>query len=120
MLQTITFDFWGTLYQHAAVREERLLLLEQVLARHDQARPRTDIKTAYGHILSLWERIWREEHRSFAMEHGLDEIFTFLQVDLPQDVIAGLCKPMEEIYLQSDKPQPVHGVSEVLPRLAQR
>jgi putative hydrolase of the HAD superfamily len=32
----------------------------------------------------------------------------------------GLRAPMEEIYLDGDRPRPVPGVSEVLPRLAQR
>ncbi|MBL7064452.1 MAG: hypothetical protein ISS49_09660 [Anaerolineae bacterium] len=39
MLQAITFDFWGTLYQNAYARDERLHLLEDILVRHSQPRP---------------------------------------------------------------------------------
>jgi putative hydrolase of the HAD superfamily len=120
MLQTITFDFWGTLYQNAFAREERLHLLEQFLARHDQPRSRTDLEAAHHHVRVVWERIWQEEHRSLAFEDWADEVFAFLEVDLPADAISGLRQPMEEIYLNGDRPRPVPGVSEVLPRLAQR
>jgi len=49
MLQAVTFDFWGTLYQNAYARDERLHLLEDVLARHSQPRPWTAIEAAYRH-----------------------------------------------------------------------
>ena len=120
MLTTITFDFWGTLYQNAFFQEERLQVLEEVLARHDQSRPRADLESAYHHAWTVWARIWKEEHRSLDYEHWIDAVLTFIKVDLPDDAIAGLREPMEDIYANSDEPLPVPGVSEVLPRLAQR
>jgi putative hydrolase of the HAD superfamily len=120
MLQAITFDFWGTLYQNAYARDERLHLLEDVLARHSQPRPWTALEAAYRHAGAVWERVWREEHRSLTTEHWLREMLTFLDVDLAEDALVGLRQPIEEIYLDGDEPRPVPGVTDVLPRLARR
>jgi putative hydrolase of the HAD superfamily len=120
MLQAITFDFWGTLYQNAYARDERLHLLEDVLARHSQPRPWTALEAAYRHAGDVWERVWRGEHRSLTTEHWLREMLVFLDVDLGEDALADLCRPIEEIYLRGDKPRLVPGVADVLPRLAQR
>ena len=120
MLHAVTFDFWGTLYQNAYARDERLHLLEKVLARHSQPRPRTALEAAYRHAWSVWERTWREEQRSIAVEHWLREMLAFLKVALPDETLAGLCRPIEEIHLRGDVPRPVPGVAEVLPRLSRR
>jgi len=45
----VTFDFWGTLYQNAYARDERLHLLEKVLAHHSQPRPWTALEAVYRH-----------------------------------------------------------------------
>jgi len=120
MLHALTFDFWGTLYQNASGQDERLRLLEEALARHGQPRPWTALEAAYHHALSVWDRVWREEHRSITIEHWLHEALTFLEADLPEDTLVGLGKSIEEVYLDGDKPRPVPGVTEVLPRLARR
>jgi len=120
MLHAVTFDFWGTLYQNAYARDERLRLLEKVLARHSQTRPWTALEAAYRHAWSVWERTWREEQRSITTERWLREMLAFLEADLPEAVLAGLCRPIEEIYLRGDAPRPVPGVAEVLPRLSRR
>ena len=120
MLQAVTFDFWGTLYQNASARDERLRLLEGVLARHSQPRLWTALEAAYRHAWSVLDRIWLEEHRSITIECWLREILAFLEVDLPEDVLAGLRRPMEEIYLHGGAPRPVPGVAEVLPCLSRR
>ena len=49
MLHAVTFDFWGTLYQNAYARDERLRLLEETLARRSQPRPWTALEAAYHH-----------------------------------------------------------------------
>lgn len=122
MLRAVTFDFWGTLYQNATGRKTRLRLLEEALARHAQPHPEAALEAAHRHAWSVWQRIWREEHRSITVEHWLREMLAFLKTDLPEDVVAGLRRPIEEIYLDGDAPRPVpvQGVAEVLPRLSQR
>jgi putative hydrolase of the HAD superfamily len=120
MLHAVTFDFWGTLYQNANGRKKRLQLLEEALARHAQPHPQAALEAAHRHAWSVWERTWREEHRSITVEHWLREMLAFLKTDLPEDVVAGLRRPIEEIFLHGDAPRPVPGVAEVLPRLSQR
>nr|HID13912.1 HAD family hydrolase [Anaerolineae bacterium] len=120
MLHALTFDFWGTLYQNAYARDERLHLLGEALARHSQPRPWTALEAAYHHARSVWERIWREEHRPITTEHWLREVLAFLETDLPDEVMTGLCQPIEEVFLHGDAPHPVPGVTEVLPRLSRR
>jgi len=120
MLHTLTFDFWGTLYQRAHAQDNRLRLLEEALDRYSRPRPRAELEQAYGHAWSVWDRTWREEHRSLTVEHWLRHMLTFLEVDLPEEALTKLRQPIEEVYLRGDAPQPVPGVVEVLPRLAQR
>ena len=120
MLHALTFDFWGTLYQNAHARDERLHLLEKVLARHGQARPRAMLEAAYRGAWSVWNRIWQEERRSITIECWLRDILTFLDTDLPEEAVASLRQPIQEIFLRGDAPRPVPGVSEVLPRLSRR
>jgi FMN phosphatase YigB (HAD superfamily) len=49
MLHAVTFDFWGTLYQNAYARNERLHLLEEALACHSQPHPWAALEAAYRH-----------------------------------------------------------------------
>jgi len=120
MLQAITFDFWGTLYQDASARDERLHLLEEILARHGQPRSWATLEAAYQDVLSAWVRVWKEEHRSLPVDHWLQHMLDFLDAELPEGVVASIQRPFEEIYLRGDQPRPVAGVAEVLPRLARR
>ena len=120
MLQAVTFDFWGTLYQNASGRNERLRLLEEALAHHSQPRPWSDLEAAYDQALSVWERVWREEHRPVTTRQWLREMLACLETDLPEDTLAGLRRTMEDIYLHGGAPRPVPGVVEVVPRLARR
>ena len=118
MLSAITFDFWGTLYQPASARDERLHILEEALVYHAQARPWADLEAAYQQAWGTWERVWREEHRSITIEHWVNEMLALLDAELPKEVVAGLGRSVEEIYLSGDDPPPVPGVVEVLPRLS--
>ncbi len=120
MLHAVTFDFWGTLYQNAYARDERLHLLDEALARHTHPRPWADLKAAYRHARSVFEHSWREEHRSITTERWLHEILVFLEADLPDKVVTGLCQPIEKVFLHGDAPRPVPGVAEVLPCLSRR
>jgi FMN phosphatase YigB (HAD superfamily) len=120
VLHAVTFDFWGTLYQNAYARDERLHLLEEALARHSQSRPWADLEVAYRHAWSVWERVWREERRSIAFEHWLRELLASLEANLPDDIVTGLRQPIEDIYLRGNTPRPVPGVTDVLPRLSRR
>ena len=120
MLRAVTFDFWGTLYQNASGRDERLRLLEEALASHGQPRARPELEVAYDHVHDLWARLWREEHRHLASDGWLREMMAFLKADVPSDVSHALRFSIEEVFLHTDLPRPVSGVAGVLLRLAQR
>jgi len=120
MLHAVTFDFWQTLYRGTFAQDERLCLLDEALLHHSQPRSRADLEAAYRHTLSMWERIWREEHRSITTVSWLREMLAFLNADLPEDELLNLCWAIEDIFLRSDGPHPVPGVIETLPRLARR
>lgn len=119
MLQAVTFDFWGTLYQNASAQDERLRLLEEVLAHHAQPRPWTTLEAAYHHTWSVLDHVWLEEQRTVTIERWLREMLAFLEADLPDKALAELRQPIEEIFLQGDAPRPVLSVTEILPRLSQ-
>ncbi len=120
MLQALTFDFWGTLYENAYAREDRLRLLGHVLTRHGQSRSWEEMDAAYSHARSVWDRIWREEQRSMSIGRWLGELLGCLEADLPDDAAAQLGRAIQEIYMRADEPRPVVGVREVLPVLAKR
>jgi len=120
MLRALTFDFWGTLYENAFARDDRLRLLGETLARHRQSRSRERLDAAYSHARSVWNRVWREKQRSIPIERWLDELLGHLDADLPDDAAAQLGREIEEIYLRQDRPRPVPGVQQVLPHLAER
>lgn len=120
MLRAITFDFWGTLYQNAWAREQRLRLLQETLHRTDQVYDWESLDAAYEHAWGVFDQLWLEEHRSITFERWLGEMLAHLQATLPEDVQAGLRQPMQEVFLREGAPRPVPGVSKVLPRLAQR
>ena len=82
MLHAVTFDFWGTLYQSASVRDERLHLLEEVLARHSQPHPWTALEAAYRHAWSVLDRLWLEEQRPVTVERWLREMLAFLDIGI--------------------------------------
>lgn len=120
MLQAVTFDFWGTLYQNAYGHEERLSLLDGVLKEHGHYRSREELEAALGHASSVWDRVWRTEQRSMPIERWLGELLGHVDADLPDEATHALGRAIERVYLHTDEPRPVAGVKEILPGLARR
>lgn len=120
MLRALTFDFWGTLYQNAYAREERLDLLSEVLEQHRQPRPLDELEAAVDHARSVWEEVWQKEQRSISIDRWLDELLGRLGVRLSSEPKAALGRAIESVYLQTDEPKLVVGVTEVLTELADR
>ncbi len=119
MLRALTFDFWGTLYQNAFGREERLDLLERALRQAGRPRRWEELEAAYEHAWQAFEQVWRQENRPFSIEEWVGEMLSFLGAELPEEVQCNLYRPLQEALLDSP-PRPVPGVAEVLPRLARR
>jgi putative hydrolase of the HAD superfamily len=119
-LEALTFDFWGTLYQNAYARAERLRLLGDMLERHGYGQMRQELDAAYSHARSVWDRVWRQQHCSISIERWVDELLSYLEAELPEEAERALGRAMEAVYLWSDQPRPVPGVTDVVPRLAER
>jgi len=119
-LQAVTFDFWGTLYQNAYARDERLALLGEALEQHDQPRTMDELDAAYSHARSVWNQVWRDQQQSIPIERWLEELLGHLDVRVPSGAAHELGERIESVYLNGDEPQPVTGVRAVLPRLSDR
>jgi len=119
-LRTVTFDFWGTLYQNASGEEARLDVLAEALARYGYQPSRERMRAAHSAAWQVFQRAWLEERRSLTTQDWIGAMLAFLEAKLPQDVRAALCRPLEDVFLSSkgDTPVPVEGVCAVLPRLA--
>lgn len=120
MLRALTFDFWGTLYENAYARDDRLRLLGDALDRHGQPRSWQRMEAAYSHAGSVWDRVWREERRSIPISRWLDEFLGHLHADLPEETSREVGRNIQEVFLHGDEPRPVAGVIQALPTLAQR
>lgn len=120
-LRAVTFDFWGTLYQNASGEERRLDLLDEALRRHGYLRSRDALRAAHARAWEIFRRAWLEEHRSLSIDRWIQEMLTFLDARLPVEACQALRRPIEEVFLHSsERPKPVRGVCEAIPRLAQR
>ncbi|MGD2178016.1 MAG: hypothetical protein PVG71_09365, partial [Anaerolineae bacterium] len=119
-LVALTFDFWGTLYQNAYARAERLRLLGDVLERHGYRQTWEVLDAAYSHARSVWDQVWREERRSISIERWLDELLGQVDAKLPEHSEQALGRAMEAVFLRGREPRLVSSVTEVLPRLAGR
>ncbi len=119
MLRAITFDFWGTLYQNAHGREERLAILGAALARAGQPRSTAQLQAAYEHGWDVFGHAWRQERRFLPTGEWLQAMLVSLEADLPQEARSALLRPIEEVLL-GNPPQPVPGAGEVVARLAGR
>lgn len=120
MLRAVTFDFWGTLYQNADARDERLGLVSDVLERHGQSRPCPELEAGFSHAISVWDKVWRERQRSLSTKSALEEVLGYVGASLPEKAKQQLGRSIESVYLETDKPRPVSGVRDVLPAIAER
>jgi len=119
-LVAITFDFWGTLYQNTPYTSERLRALGDELERHGQPRSRAELEAAYGHAWSVWLQVWRDEQRTILAHRWVDELLGDLDAQLPDEAKHALGEAMETAYLHGERPSPIVGVTDVVPRLAER
>jgi HAD superfamily hydrolase (TIGR01549 family) len=120
MLRAVTFDFWGTLYESAFAREERIQLLQETLALHGQPGDRADLEQAVGQAWQMLDHAWRRDHRSPGAAAYLEHVLRAMRATLPATAVAALRRSIEEVYLASNKPRMLAGVAEVLPVLASR
>jgi HAD superfamily hydrolase (TIGR01549 family) len=118
LLKAVTFDFWGPLYKPTFAGEERLRLLEHMLAEHGQPRERPDLEKAASRAWQLLDAAWRRERRSPGARAGLDNIAASLGSAIPDIAMDSLAQAIEKVYLSTADPIVVPGVTQVLPELA--
>jgi putative hydrolase of the HAD superfamily len=119
-LVAVTFDFWGTLYQNTLYTSERLRMLGDALEHHGQRRSSAELEAAYGTAWSVWLQVWRDEQRTIPVDRWVDELLGDLRAELPLDAKQALGEAIEMAYLHGERPSPIAGVTDVVPRLAER
>jgi putative hydrolase of the HAD superfamily len=102
-IQAVTFDFWGTLYEHREAEPVRMALLRQ------KVRVDGDLQQAYDHVHQLAHHYWRVEQRSLPTAERVDTMLDVLGVSAPPPVRKELITGFEEALLQMS-PAPVPGV----------
>jgi len=112
-IQAVTFDFWGTLYEHREAESIRLALLRQRLELDG------DLWQAYDHAHQLAHRYWRLEQRTLSTARRVDAVLDRLGVSVTPLVKAELAKGFEEALLQMP-PVPVPGAHRLLQALRER
>ena len=118
MIQTLTFDFWCTLYYYEQSPE--LLRLQHLRSVLDSAG-RTDISDrqvllALHKTWGAWDRLWRGEQQTFGADEWLRRFLEELNVTLPELTFVQAVKNMVDVAAQVALP--VAEVVAVLPRLA--
>ena len=119
MIQTLTFDFWCTLYYYEQSPELlRLQHLRSVLdnAGHMDISDRQILLTLHR-TWGAWDRVWRGEQQTFGADEWLRRFLEELQVTLPAPTFAQAVRDMVKVAAQVALP--VAEVAAVLPRLAQ-
>jgi len=118
-IRAITFDFWGTLYHNQESPSiRRSLCIQAALAasgRHDITPAQIDEAMRYA--WNIWDRVWREECRTFGAAEWLALILNRLSVTLPTTTFAKTVRALETADLTGTS-VPVRGVMEVLVQLA--
>jgi putative hydrolase of the HAD superfamily len=109
-IQAVTFDFWGTLYEHREAEPIRMALLRQKL------RVDAGLQQAYDRVHQLAHHYWRAEQRSLPTAKRVDTMLDVLEVSAPLPVRKELIEGFEEALLQMS-PDPVPGAHRLLQAL---
>ncbi len=112
-IQAVTFDFWGTLYEHREAEPVRMALLRQKL------RVEGDLQQAYDHVHQVAHHYWRVEQRSLPTAKRVDTLLDCLGISASPSVRAELVEGFEEALLQM-APDPIPGVHRLLRALQEQ
>lgn len=120
-IRAITFDFWSTLYRVTrSSHSRRLQRIQAALAsvgRHDIAE--TQVAEAVQQAWIVWDRVWREEHRTFGAVKWLVLVLDDLGVVLPRATFTETVHALETAHLEGTA-MLADGTAEMLARLAPR
>lgn len=115
MIEAVTFDFWGTLYRGANIKQVRLELLEDTLNRLIRPKEWDELEAAYGAAVALFEETWRAQ-KVFVAAEGVELILKRLGIDSTAEIVEELVTGLQEAILKAP-PRPVEGAEKTLSSL---
>ena len=119
-VRAITFDFWNTLFASVNAIDLRGQQIQQAL---DQAGYTNisigDIQRAIVRAWGEWDRVWKEEQRTFGALRWVSLVLADLSTSLAEPERDGLARAMATSGMEV-RPPLIDGVATVLPRLAGR
>jgi FMN phosphatase YigB (HAD superfamily) len=109
-IQTVTFDFWGTLYENREADPIRMALLREKLGVNG------DLQQAYDHAHRLAHHYWSVEQRSLPAGRRVEVMLDRLGVSPPAPVRLALVEGFEAALLKMP-PTPAPDVRQLLQTL---
>jgi FMN phosphatase YigB (HAD superfamily) len=120
LIRAITFDFWNTLFGAVSARDLRRQRIKEAVEGAGYADvSEAQIEPAVGHAWREWDRVWKEEQRTFGAPHWTALVLAELGVTLAGPEREALVQAMSTSGMEVNPPL-VDGVDAVLPRLAGR
>jgi FMN phosphatase YigB (HAD superfamily) len=120
VILAVAFDFWNTLFAGVNASDMRRRALRDALHQLDRVDIADDaIADAIAHAWQEWDRVWKEEQRTFGAAEWVSLVLARLAINLEEADRELLAQAMASSGLQADPPL-VDGLLAVLPRLAQR
>jgi len=120
MLEAVTFDFWGTLFQWSEENAKvRRAGVRAFVARHRAALEPEAVDAAFAADISAQDAAWRGESRHFGPEGVIEHLLAELRLELPPPERAELQALIEDPM--PDRPlEPVPGAAAAVARLRAR
>jgi putative hydrolase of the HAD superfamily len=117
----VTLDFWSTLYRSVpALHSRRLLCVQSALTSAGcDAITEPLLAGALQQAWTLWDRVWREEQRTWGGKEWLSAVLDHLDVALPEPLFATTVAALQTASLDTAV-RPEDGTAEMLARLAPR
>jgi len=120
-IRAITFDFWSTLYRSTRPsRLRRLLHIQSALSAvgHDDIAE-ASVADAMQQAWIVWDRVWREEQRTFEASRWLSLVLGELDLALPKSLFTTTVHAVQTASLDPAV-IPADGTTDMLARLVPR
>jgi putative hydrolase of the HAD superfamily len=123
-LRAVSFDYWDTLYEGAALPERvslRRAALRRMFEEIGCPLPDEEFVTLYRASGAEAERWWREEHRGYTADERIRWMLNRLRIERPADCehVARACQAVDDALLHHP-PALLPGAAEMLRSVAGR
>ncbi|MBR9977697.1 MAG: HAD family hydrolase [Bacteroidetes bacterium] len=122
MIQAITIDFWNTVVDSRngdRRRSARNLAMRAVFDRVGRAWDEEKVTAAMAHAYETFERLWHTEQRTMRAEESLEVVWSYLGIELPDDMRAEIISRIEDSILEG-VPDLLPGCGDALRKLSTR